>query len=120
LPEFSGAATLLRGRAFEIDRVAVGTGPTLHVASGRALPVGMDVELAIRPERVRLAPGPGANVLEARIDGLVYQGAQTEVTARLDDGQRVLVFVTEPAPGPLAPGQTVRLHLPADAFMVLA
>jgi hypothetical protein len=58
--------------------------------------------------------------VQARIDGLVYQGAQTEVAARLDDGQRVLVFVTEPAPAPLAVGQTVRLHLPPDAFMVLA
>jgi len=31
----------------------------------------------------------------------------------------VLVFVTEPAPAPLAPGLVVRLHLPAEAFMVL-
>ena len=68
---------------------------------------------------MRLASGPGENVLEARVELLVYQGAQTELTARLSDGQRVLVFVTEPAPGPLARGETVRLHLPADAFMVL-
>ncbi|MGH7385396.1 MAG: TOBE domain-containing protein, partial [Candidatus Rokuibacteriota bacterium] len=81
---------------------------------------GADVELAIRPERVRLATGPGDNVVAARIEGLVYQGAQTEVTARLGDGQRVLVFVGEPTSGPLAAGQTVHLHLPADAFMVLA
>jgi putative spermidine/putrescine transport system ATP-binding protein/spermidine/putrescine transport system ATP-binding protein len=91
------------------------------VAAG-LLRAGAEVEVAIRPERVRLAPtpAPGDNVLEARVEGLVYQGAQTEVTARLADGQRVLVFVTEPAPLPLVAGQTVRLHLPADAFMVLA
>jgi ABC-type Fe3+/spermidine/putrescine transport system ATPase subunit len=117
--DFIGASTVLRGRAVAGDRVAVGAG-TLHVVGGRGLPAGADVELAIRPERVRLAAGPGDNVLDARIDGLVYQGAQTEVTARLGDGQRVLVFVTEPAPVPLALGQTVRLHLPADSFMVLA
>ena len=116
--DFIGASTVLRGRAVATDRVAV-AGANLHVG-GRALPVGADVELAIRPERVWLAPGPGHNVLDARVEGLVYQGAQTEVTARLDDGQRVLVFVTEPAPESLALGQTVRLHLPADAFMVLA
>ncbi|MGH7368199.1 MAG: TOBE domain-containing protein, partial [Candidatus Rokuibacteriota bacterium] len=86
----------------------------------RALRAGADVELAIRPERVRLAAGPGDNVVGARIEGLVYQGAQTEVTARLGDGQRVLVFVSEPTPGPLATGQSVHLHLPPDAFMVLA
>jgi spermidine/putrescine transport system ATP-binding protein len=118
--DFIGASTVLCGRAVAADRIAVGAGSTLQVAGGPALRAGAEVEVAIRPERVRLAPGPGDNVLDARIEGLVYQGAQTEVTARLHDGQRVLVFVTEPAPVPLAAGQTVRLHLPADAFMVLA
>jgi len=118
--DFIGASTVLRGRAVAVDRLAVAGDASLRVAAGRALRVGEEVELAIRPERVRLAPGPGDNVLDARIEGLVYQGAQTEVTARLGDGQRVLVFVTEPAPVPLAPGQTVHLHLPADAFMLLA
>ncbi|HEU4367072.1 MAG TPA: ABC transporter ATP-binding protein [Methylomirabilota bacterium] len=117
--DFIGASTVLRGRALAADRVAVAAG-SLRVAGGRALPAGTDVELAIRPERVRLVPGPGDNVIDAWVEGLVYQGAQTEVTARLADGQRVLVFVTEPVPVPLAPGQTLRLHLPADAFMVLA
>jgi hypothetical protein len=68
---------------------------------------------------VRLAREAGDNVVEAEIDALVYQGAQTELTAKLADGQRVRVFVTEPAPMPLAPGQRVRLHLAADAFMVI-
>lgn len=118
--DFIGASTVLRGRAVGVDRFAVAGDASLRVAAGRALRAGEEVELAIRPERVRLAPGPGDNVLDARIEGLVYQGAQTEVTARLGDGQRVLVFVTEPAPAPLAPGQAVHLHLPADAFMLLA
>jgi ABC-type Fe3+/spermidine/putrescine transport system ATPase subunit len=116
--DFIGASTVLRGRAYAADRVTV-AGATLRVAGG-AWPAGADVELAVRPERVRLASGPGDNVLSARIDTLVYQGAQTEMTARLIDDQRVLVFVTEPAPAALAPGQSVLLHLPADAFMVLA
>ena len=118
--DFIGASTVLRGRAVAADRVEVAAGAVLRVAAPRALVAGTDVELAIRPERVRLAVAPGDNVVEARIEGLVYQGAQTELGARLADGQRVLVFVTEPAPMPLAPGQPVRLHLPADAFMVLA
>jgi spermidine/putrescine ABC transporter ATP-binding subunit len=117
--DFIGASTVLRGRAVAADRVAVAAG-ALHVLSARALPAGAEVELAIRPERVRMALGPGDNVLDARVEGLVYQGAQTEVTARLGDGQRVLVCVTEPAPTPLVVGQAVRLHLPADAFIVLA
>jgi putative spermidine/putrescine transport system ATP-binding protein len=117
--DFIGASTVLRARAVAADRVSV-AGGTLQVTGGRALPAGAEIELAIRPERVRLAPGPGDNALDARVEGLVYQGAQTEVTARLADGQRVLVFVTEPAPAPLAAGQTLSLHFPPDAFMVLA
>jgi ABC-type Fe3+/spermidine/putrescine transport system ATPase subunit len=116
--DFIGASTVLRGRAVAADRVTV-AGVTLHV-TGAALPVGVDVELAIRPERVRLASGAGDNVVEARVEGLVYQGVQTEMTARLGDGQRILAFVTEPAPVPLEVGETVRLHLRADAFMLLA
>jgi len=76
--------------------------------------------LATGTDGGRLAAGPGEGTAEARIDGLVYQGSMTEVSARLGDGQRVLAFVTEPAPVPLAPGQLVHLRLPADAFMVLA
>jgi ABC-type Fe3+/spermidine/putrescine transport system ATPase subunit len=116
--DFIGASTVLRGRAVAADQVAVAGGPPLRVVA-RPLAPGTDVELAIRPERVRLEAPTGDNVLDARIEGLVYQGAQTELTARLPDGQRVLVFVTEPAPRPLAPGEPVRLHLPADAFMIL-
>ena len=100
--------------------MALGGGATVRLTAGRALRAGEALDLAIRPERVRLAPGPGDNVVAARIEGLVYQGSQTDVTARLADGQRVLVFVVEPAPMPLAVGQTVHLLLPADAFMVLS
>jgi spermidine/putrescine transport system ATP-binding protein len=118
--DFIGASTVLRGRVVAADRVALADGSTLRVNATRRVRAGEEVELAIRPERVQLAHGPGDNVLDARVEGLVYQGSQTEVTARLGDDQRVLVFVTEPAPVPLAVGQTVRLHLPAEAFMVLA
>ena len=116
--DFIGASTVLCGRAGADGRVTI-AGVALQVKES-GLTEGAEVELAIRPERVRLEAGAGGNVLEARVEGLVYQGAQTEVTARLADGQRVLVFVTEPSPVPLGAGQTVRLHLPPEAFMLLA
>jgi len=100
--------------------VALSPGLTIKVSAVGLLAMGRDVELAIRPERVQLAAAAGTGTTAARIEGLVYQGAFTEVTARLGDGQQVRAFVTEPAPLPLAPGQTVHLSLPADAFMVLA
>ena len=118
--DFIGASTVLRGRVVARDLVALVPDLTVRVAADETFREGQEVELAIRPERVRLAGGPGECTAEARIEGLVYQGSMTEVSARLSDGQRILLFVSEPAPMPLAPGQIVHLELPPDAFMVLA
>ena len=118
--DFIGASTVLRARAIARDQVTIASGPIFRVSAVAALRPGEEVELAIRPERVRLVNGPGEGAAEAWIEALVYQGSMTHVTARLGDGQRVLAFVTEPTPMPLAPGQLVYLFLPPEAFMVLA
>jgi len=115
--DFLGASSFLRARATAADRATL-AGTALRI-TGAALSAGTDVELAVRPERVQLAAGSGDNVLPARIETLVYQGAQTEVAARLDDGQRLLLVVTEPAAIPLAVGQAVHAHIPAEALMLL-
>ena len=117
--DFIGASSILRGRATTADEVRIADGLRLRVAGSRAFAPGSEVEVAIRPERVQLATAQRDNVLEGRIIRLSYQGALTEVTTEVAEGQRLLAFVTEPAPMPLATGQTVRLHLPPDAFTVL-
>jgi len=117
--DFIGASTVLRGRAAGADRLALPGGGLLRIETGVAFQPGEEIELAIRPERIRLAEGAEENVVEGRIAGVVYQGVQTEVTAEIPGGQRLLVFVAEPAPVALEPGQALRLHLPADAFMRL-
>ncbi|MBI1964590.1 MAG: ABC transporter ATP-binding protein [Candidatus Rokubacteria bacterium] len=116
--DFIGASSILRGRATTADEVRIGD-RLLRVAGPPAFAPGSEVEVAIRPERVQLASAQRDNVLEGRIVRLSYQGALTEVTAEVAGGQRLLAFVTEPAPVPLATGQTVRLHLPPDGFTVL-
>ena len=117
--DFIGASTVLRGRAAGADRLALPGGGLLRIETGAAFQAGEEIELAIRPERIRLAGGAEENVVEGRITGVVYQGVQTEVTAEIPGGQRLLVFVAEPAPVALVPGQALRLHLPPDAFMRL-
>jgi spermidine/putrescine transport system ATP-binding protein len=117
--DFIGASTVLRGRAAGADRLGLPGGGMLRIETGAALQAGEEIEVAIRPERIRLAAGAEENVVEGRITGVVYQGVQTEVTAEITGGQRLLVFVAEPAPVALVPGQALRLHLPADAFMRL-
>jgi spermidine/putrescine ABC transporter ATP-binding subunit len=117
--DFIGASTVLRGRAAGANRLALPGGGMLRIETAAAFRAGEEIELAIRPERIRLAGGADENVVEGRITGVVYQGVQTEVTAEIPSGQRLLVFVAEPAPVALVPGQPLRLHLPADAFMRL-
>ena len=117
--EFIGASSVLRGRATAGDRVTLAGGEPVRVLGLSGLSAGEAVELAIRPERIRLAGEDGENVMDGRVTGVVYQGVQTDLTVEIGGGQRLLVFVAEPAPTALAPGQAVRLHLPPDAFMRL-
>jgi ABC-type Fe3+/spermidine/putrescine transport system ATPase subunit len=117
--EFIGASTVLRGRATAADRVTLLGGEAVRVVGLDGLRIGEPVELAIRPERVRLTGGAAENVVDARVAGVVYQGVQTEVTVEIGGGQRLLVFVPEPVPTALAAGQALRLHLPPEAFMRL-
>jgi ABC-type Fe3+/spermidine/putrescine transport system ATPase subunit len=122
--DFIGASSVLRGRGAGPDRIALAAS-VLRIAGLRApLPAGQMMELIIRPERVRLAPATSTaaeteNTLVATVARLTYLGAQMEVMVTLGDGQRVLALVGEPAPMSLAPGLSVRVTLPADAFMVL-
>ena len=121
--EFIGASTVVRGRAIGPDRLELPGGHVLRVDGGGVggtFRPGEAAELAIRPERIRVVESAGENVMDGRIAGVIYQGVQTEVTVDLAGGQRVLVFVAEPAPPGLLPGQPLRLHLPADAFIRLA
>ncbi len=120
--DFVGASSFLPGRVTAPDRVDV-AGTTRRVAAGRALAAGEAVELAIRPERVRVDTtvdaGGGENAVTGRVVTLGYLGAQVEVTVEIAGGTRVLSDLGEPLAASLAVGQAVRVTLPADAFMVL-
>jgi len=117
--EFIGASTVVRGRAVAGDHLELPGGRRIRVRADAELRVGEEIELTIRPERIRLAGPADDNVVEGTVVGVVYQGLQTEVTVELAGGQRLLVFVPEPAPTALAPDQPLGLHLPPDAFVRL-
>src|SRR5260370_963852 len=106
--EFIGASTVLRGHATAADRVTLAGGETLRVLGLAGLRAGEAVELAIRPERIRLTGGAGENVMDGRVTGVVYQGVQTELIVEIGGGQRLLVFVAGPPPDPPAAGHAPR------------
>ena len=80
-------------------------------------------KLLIRPERVRLeaAGETGENRLPAMIERVVYLGSAHQVFVRLPDGTQVRALIQDTGDVPeYAPGDPVRVHLPADALRVLA
>ena len=100
----------------------VAAGVTLHTT--RKVPDARHLSLMLRPERVSLLEGdPGdANVFDATVTELVYQGESYLLYARLQDGTELSVrgamragtFRTLPAPG-----DGVQLALdPADTVLI--
>ena len=102
-------------------------GLALACAPDRLAPGG-EALLAVRPERIVLAPPAtaapdGANALPGRISLVTYLGALTEYRVDLADGSEALAVAPTPAadnPAPrLAPGDAVTLSFPAAAAMPL-
>jgi putative spermidine/putrescine transport system ATP-binding protein len=67
--------------------------------------------LAIRPEKIGLAPGPlpgRINQYKATVERLSYLGATTEYVVRCDTGEQLIIHgINGVAPPPLAPGLEV-------------
>jgi len=80
-----------------------------------------EVNVVIRPERVRLEPhGSGANRMPAMVERLVYLGPVTQLIVRLAMGEAVQAVVQNGGePLPWQQGSAVAAHLPADALRVL-
>ncbi len=113
--DFIGAANLLSA---EIDTRSPG-GCRVRLKSGVVLDVvlpadgGSRIVVAIRPERVRIVDGDGANVVAGVVVATEYHGALNVLTVDIG-GERVRVeSVRDRPPGP------VRVQFPADALRIL-
>lgn len=108
---FFGGVNFLPGHA---------TGGVFQSAIGPlALPPGMSDgpgTLTIRPEALRLGPGPGAR--PAIVSGCAFLGTQTRVDLDLQGVPLQALTLPEAAAG-LAPGQTVDVTLPTPALWLL-
>ncbi|HMQ34160.1 MAG TPA: ABC transporter ATP-binding protein [Chloroflexaceae bacterium] len=109
---FVGVSAFLEGR-IEGGTLHTPGGPLTVTAAGgpRA------ATFAIRPERVRLAEGPGPSSLAATVAGLTYRGAHTEL--ELDLGFTALRARLADLPAGLAPGARVFALLPAEDLFEL-
>ncbi len=94
---------------------------------GGTVPPGERALLMLRPERLRVLAGSdtaeGLNVLQARVDALIYQGDSVLLQARLPDGSAVCARGVAHAgtwAGLPAVGEAVRLGFGVDDTVLLA
>jgi spermidine/putrescine transport system ATP-binding protein len=77
--------------------------------------------VSIRPERIKVVPtGSAPNTVHAVVNRTVYAGPVLNVLVHVDETNEIQVTV--PNRGdvkPYLPGDTIALHLPADALQVL-
>jgi spermidine/putrescine ABC transporter ATP-binding subunit len=103
--DFIGTSNFLAGRVVERrgDTVAVEVGPfRFEAAGGDGLAPGDRVEIAVRPEKIRLSVEPPAqpNAVRGQIDHVVYLGAVTFYYMRLEGDLRLIVMEQNQAPRP--------------------
>jgi iron(III) transport system ATP-binding protein len=105
--DFMGLVNLLPGKVVAADTVAAGP-LTLRLSLPRDVCVGDPVDVAIRPESLRLGAGDG---IPARIEEQSYLGNLSEYHVALADGTRLRVQA--PALAEFAVGSTVALSVDA-------
>jgi putative spermidine/putrescine transport system ATP-binding protein len=119
---FIGRSNVLHGRVVERGRFVTKGGLALSVPTGGA-PQG-EAALALRPERIEVAPGSRGDGVTGRVQLVTYLGAATEYRVALDGGESLTASVATPRPGdPLkqvGAGDTVTLTWPAETCRLLA
>ena len=105
--DFMGLVNLLPGKVTAVDTVVAGP-LTLRLSLPRDLTVGSSVDIAIRPEDIRL----GSDGIPARVEEQSYLGNLSEYHVALADGTRLRVQAPALAQFPV--GSTVALTVDAD------
>jgi spermidine/putrescine transport system ATP-binding protein len=125
--DFIGETNFLDGRvALQNGRQATVTLPgglEVHAETEEPLPIGAEVSVAVRPEKVNLGVREGAdNQFSGSVESVVYIGTDTHYDVRLLGEQRLRVREQNHLPGsrPLArEGDRVTVNFAADAARVL-
>ncbi len=125
--QFLGSCNLLegtvqtRGASSVSAHTAVGVLKVDSISSQEISPRRERVTLAIRPEKVVLNPvNSGLNCLRARVEDLVYNGAETQYLLRAGDQplRASLMNAQSGQPG-LRVGDEITVHLPPAGLILL-
>jgi spermidine/putrescine transport system ATP-binding protein len=124
--QFLGSCNLLEGTVQSLGgscvsvQTAAGLLRVESALSGQTL-LHARLTLAIRPEKVVLNPGDDhSNRLRARVEELVYNGAETQYLLR-SGGQTLRACMMNARPGQagLRVGDEISAHLPPDGLILL-
>jgi putative spermidine/putrescine transport system ATP-binding protein len=119
---FVGDSTVLDGKVTATSgnscTVALPSGVQLQGVNVNQTQVGDAVQCGVRPERLQLASGPGANTLEARMIDLIYFGDHLRV--RCDISGQEPATIKMPLAHAALPqiGQTFHVHAPTEHLRV--
>jgi len=119
---FIGSANLLPGRVSAPNRVELAVGPTIDVAELPPVPIGSDVTVMLRPERLTpvAAEEQAPRSIVGRIDELIYQGSETLLIVHLQDDTEVLVTIDPDHATPdMVVGNPISLTWAAEAPFVM-
>lgn len=134
---FLGETNLLPGKLMSVDgrecRIQTPAGELTAISSNGEISAGSPVWCAIRPESWQIITAgeetPGLNSLEARLDEVVYLGANEQWRVRLLGGQDggsgdawrdVKITVVNPRHDSPRPAQSLKLRCATEDVVVLA
>jgi len=125
--QFLGACNLLegnvqsRGESFVSVHTAVGVLKVVPPSEQQASPQRERLTLAIRPEKVVLNPADvDANCLRARVEDIVYNGAETQYILRAgSQSLRACLMNASSTQRTLRVGDEITAHLPAAGLILL-
>jgi len=114
------AATNLIAVIGDKATIRLASGAEFATAATHGVGNGMEVTVAVRPERLSLT-GPAGGVLQGRVDNIVYFGTDTTYQVALPDGIALNVRAQnrDGARPRFAVGDTVGVELTAEALQVL-
>jgi spermidine/putrescine ABC transporter ATP-binding subunit len=97
--EFVGIPNFFRARTTGCSADSLGfqttSGLAIRASAEAGIAPGWEGELAVRPERVSIAPdvgGEGANVFRGRVEHVRYLGGGSQLDVRLTTGERVVAM----------------------------
>ncbi|WP_413992325.1 ABC transporter ATP-binding protein [Labrys okinawensis] len=114
--QFIGENNQLKGNVVELAgaacKVSTPCGKLIHARAVNVEGVGKPTTLSVRPERIALNPKPGSlhNIIEARVEELVYLGDHRRIRVRVyDNNEFVLKLLNVDQSVPLSSGMTVNI-----------